>query len=235
MHCSPEVELQLENFILCYYLLTFTFEKIGKNHLCFFCLEKQGQVSFWIHSTLAIHMLKGSRIWLYLPFLSVKGSDLTDLLITLSHSLIHGSEMFLSVVFYMVLKIPCSLELSKQGFSILGAVVPFSYFVSSVCKEDSRGSGCIFLLQCCLRKEMLVQVIASLSLLLPMSPWSVPVFVQGTAGVDSLPSFCATVAKTLCSSCLKERHDEQSSLLPLYMLVFVFLFEKYLHKKPVCI
>lgn len=79
---------------------------------------------------------------------------------------------------------------------------------------------------------MLVQVIASLSLLLPVSSWPVSVFVQGTAGVDSLPSFCATVAKTLCSSCLKER---LSSLLPLYMLVFVFLFEKYLHKKPVCI
>lgn len=40
---------------------------------------------------------------------------------------------------------------------------------------------------------MLVQVCASFSLLLPMSPWTVTVFVQGTAGVHTLPGFCATV------------------------------------------
>lgn len=66
--------------------------------------------------------------------------------------------------------------------------------------------------------------------LLPMSSSTVTVFVQGAAGVHALPSFVPQSLMTLCSSCPKKR---LSSLLPLCMLVFVFLFQKYLHMNPV--
>lgn len=38
MHCSSEIELQMEKMLILCYLLTFTFKKIGKNNLCFFVL-----------------------------------------------------------------------------------------------------------------------------------------------------------------------------------------------------
>lgn len=83
MHCSSEVELNLEvkMLFLCYYLLTSTFEKIAKNHLCFYVLGKT-KASALLSTVCIGHSpaeRKAAELWLCHPFLSVKGSDLTDL------------------------------------------------------------------------------------------------------------------------------------------------------------
>lgn len=63
-----------------------------------------------------------------------------------SHRSVNSSDwvILLGVVSYMVLKMSCSLELSKQRFSILGAVIPSSCFVSNVCKQDSSRTRLYF-------------------------------------------------------------------------------------------
>lgn len=82
MHCSSEVEVNLEvkMLFLYYYLLTFTFEEIGKNYRCFYVLGKTKAV---LLSTVCIGHSpaerKAAELWLCFPFLSVKGSSLTDL------------------------------------------------------------------------------------------------------------------------------------------------------------
>lgn len=88
MHHSSEAGLQLEEIImllLCYYLLTFTFEKNGKNILCFYGLGKT-KASELLSTVCNGHSpaeRKAAELWLCLPFLSVKGNDLMHLLITL--------------------------------------------------------------------------------------------------------------------------------------------------------
>lgn len=142
-----------------------------------------------------------------------------------SHRSVNSSDwvILLGVVSYMVLKMSCSLELSR-GFPSWVLLFRLPALSPMYANRTPAGLGCIFLFQCCLMKGMLVQVFASLFLLLPMSSSTATVFVQGTA----VPQWLMM----LCSSCLKER---LSSLLPLCMLVFVFLFAKYLLVNPVCI
>lgn len=103
------------------------------------CLEKQRQVSCWVYTGHSPAERKAAEAWLCLPFLSVKGSDLTDLFVTLIESffdsqpwnvfkdcVLHGAEDHLFTGTKQV-----------RVFHILGAVTPASYFVSSVCKQDS--------------------------------------------------------------------------------------------------